>query len=126
MYWVIRRASSSCSLSSWRRPWPQFPAASRYTTKSCSGPPFYGSGPLVAPSFEPASQFAVLRSCGQAPWCGPRSLPALLVAWRFVPRAHTYRAILLPLTTATSFPLVTLILLGVFVAQAVRRELTAK
>ena len=44
--------------------------------------------------------------------------PALLVAWRFVPRAHAYRAVLLPLTTAASFPLVTLILLGVFVAQA--------
>ena len=52
--------------------------------------------------------------------------PALLVAWRFVPRAHAYRAVLLPLTTAASFPLVTLILLGVFVAQAVRRDLTAK
>ena len=56
------------------------------------------------------------------PWI---AAPALLVAWRFVPRAHTYRAILLPLTTAASFPLVSLIWLGVFIAQAVRRDLTA-
>jgi hypothetical protein len=73
---------------------------------------------------QPVRCLAVMRS-GALMWPSIAA-PALLVAWRFVPRAHTYRAILLPLTTATSFPLVTLILLGVFVAQAVRRELTAK
>ena len=52
--------------------------------------------------------------------------PRVVGRLAFVLWAYNYRAILLPLTTAASFPLVTLILLGVFVAQAVRRDLTAK
>ena len=73
---------------------------------------------------QPVRCLAVMRSGALVwPWI---AAPALLVAWRFVLRAHTYRAILLPLTAAASFALVTLIWLGVFVAQAVRRDLTAK
>jgi hypothetical protein len=125
MYRVIRRASSSCSPSSGRRPWPQFPAPSRYTTKSCSCQPF-GSGPLVAPSFEHASQFAALRACCQAPWCGLDRCPR--VAGRL---AVCTAGVHLPGNLASAdyrrlLSLVTLILLGVFVAQAVRRDLTAK